>query len=129
MPELRSGARRGRPTKKQQETKQHKQVHQSPVAGEAIATRTRRRRAAAAAANNNVEEAAVVAVNDDVVVAAAEKENHIIEEENLKEAVGAEKEEIGEKQMDEFDSGARSNDKSNAGEDDTNAFVIPEQVS
>lgn len=121
MPVMRSGARRGRPTKRQSQKKQEEEK-KTPVELEAVATRTRRRRAAAAAA---VEEEPAVEVNDDVVavVAVAEKK-----EEEEEEAGGAEKEVIEEKQMEEFDGGGHSIDKAIAGEEDSNGFVIPEKV-
>ncbi|XP_061367501.1 casein kinase 1-like protein HD16 isoform X1 [Gastrolobium bilobum] len=133
MPVLRSGVRRGRAAAKQQQ--------QSPVEGEAIATRTRRRRAAAAAAatvpkNNKQQQQQQAVVNENVVVVPEKEE----ENRELDEAVrdggdvggggvgGGEKEEVGEKQMDEFDSGARSNDKANAGEDEGSTAPLPEKV-
>ncbi|XP_027344757.1 casein kinase 1-like protein HD16 [Abrus precatorius] len=125
MPVLRSGVRRGRAAAKQQQ-----QQEQSPVEGEAIATRTRRRRAAAAAAavpRNNKQQQAAAVVNENVVVLAAKEE----ENRGLEEGVGgggAEKEEVGEKEMDEYDSGGRSNDKANAGEEDANAPQVPQKV-
>ncbi|XP_057454401.1 casein kinase 1-like protein HD16 [Lotus japonicus] len=109
MPVLRSGARRGRAAAKQGERRE------SPVEGEAIATRTRRRRAAAAATNNNKPQEVVVDENV-VVVPKKEEENR----------GGAEKEVVAEKQMD--DSGGRSNDKAVAGEDESTALVIPDKV-
>ncbi|AET01488.2 putative protein kinase CK1-CK1-Pl family [Medicago truncatula] len=120
MPVMRSGARRGRPTKRQSQKKQEEEK-KTPVEVEAVATRTRRRRAAAAAA---VKEEPAVKVNDDVVavVAVAEKK------EEEEEAGGVEKEMIEEKQMEEFNRGGHSIDKANAGEEDSNGFVIPEKV-
>ncbi|GAU24738.1 hypothetical protein TSUD_355680 [Trifolium subterraneum] len=127
MPVLRGGARRGRPPKKNQQPPKEK----NPVEVEAIATRTRRRRAAAAAANDKVEEEPIAVAsgkegNENIIVAATAKG----EEENraLEEAGEAEKEEIGEKQMDGIDNGGHSNDKADAGEEESNAFVIPEKV-
>lgn len=150
MPVLRSGARGVRAAAKQQQP--------SPIEqGEAIATRTRRRRAAAAAAvlpsndanninnndnkdldntdrdNNDTQQQQPV--NENVVVAAAaaseEKEDNRNLGEGLRVAAGgggARKEEIGEKPMDQFESGGRSNDKANAGEDDGNTASLPEKV-
>ncbi|PON54342.1 Serine/threonine protein kinase [Parasponia andersonii] len=145
MPVLRNGARRGRAAKKQQQERQA-----SPIeAGEAIATRTRRRRAAAAAEEE--EEKAVVVVvpknnrnkrqqekRKEVVVVVADENVAVApvaaaEEEDQEqqafgvEAGGAEKEEVGEKQMYD-DSGARSNDKGHAGEDEGSTAPIPEKV-
>lgn len=139
MPVIRNGASRGRGAAKQQERQQ------GPAAeGEAIATRTRRRRAAAAAAavpksNNNNDEnnkckqqqqhqpEQVVVVNENVVVAAKEEENR-----GLGEGVGAggaEREEVGEKEMVGYNSGGRSNDKANAGpEDDANTPEVPQKI-
>ncbi|CAJ1951093.1 unnamed protein product [Sphenostylis stenocarpa] len=138
MPVLRNGARRGRGAAKQQARQQ------VPVAeGEAIATRTRRRRAAAAAAavpksnnnnndnNNNKQQQQhqpeqVLVVNENLVVAAKEEENR-----GLGEGVGAggaQREEVGEKEMVGNDSGGRSNDKANAGEDDANTPQVPQKI-
>ncbi|KAG8380012.1 hypothetical protein BUALT_Bualt07G0149300 [Buddleja alternifolia] len=83
----------------------------------AIATRTMRRRAAAVA---------VVAppVDDNIVAAAAAakaKEVEKREETVLEER----REEVGEKPMDEYDSGGKSPDKGNAGDDEL-ASPIPE---
>ncbi|PON88562.1 Serine/threonine protein kinase [Trema orientale] len=143
MPVLRNGARRGRAAKKQQQERQA-----SPIeAGEAIATRTRRRRAAAAAAEEKAvvvvvpknnrnkrqqekrKEVVVVVADENVAVApvAAAKEEEQEQQAFGVEAGGAEKEEVGEKQMDD-DSGARSNDKGHAGEDEGSTAPIPEKV-
>ncbi|CAK8560245.1 unnamed protein product [Lathyrus sativus] len=109
MPVVGSGARRGRPPKRQRQPQGEQQ--QSPVEEEAIANRTRRRSAAAAAVNDKVEVQAA-AVNENVDVAAVVKEGKAIEE----------------KAMDECDNGGHSNGKAEAGEEDSNALVIPEQV-
>lgn len=143
MPVLRNGARRGLAAKKQQQERQA-----SPIeAGEAIATRTRRRRAAAAAAEEKAvvvvvpknnrnkrqqekrKEVVVVVADENVAVApvAAAKEEEQEQQAFGVEAGGAEKEEVGEKQMDD-DSGARSNDKGHAGEDEGSTAPIPEKV-
>lgn len=135
MPVLRSGVRRGRAAAKQQQP--------SPIeAGEAIATRTRRRRAAAAAAapknNNNKQQEQQLQqqqpqVADEIVAVAApaakEEENRGFEEAfGGGGGVGAEKEEVGEKPMDDYDSGARSKDKVNAVEDEGSTAPLPEKV-
>ncbi|KAF3450696.1 hypothetical protein FNV43_RR06785 [Rhamnella rubrinervis] len=138
MPVLRSGVRRGRAAAKQQ------QQQPSPIeAGEAIATRTRRRRAAAAAAvpknNNNkqqeqqLQQQQQLQVADENVAVAApaakEEENRGFEEAfGGGGGGGAEKEEVGEKPMDDYDSGARSKDKINAGEDEGSTAPLPEKV-
>ncbi|XP_057735158.1 casein kinase 1-like protein HD16 [Arachis stenosperma] len=136
MPVLRSGARRGRAAakkKKQQEQQEEPQPQphqqQSPVVEEeAIATRTRRRRAAAAAAevivpknSNKRKEEALLKVNERVVVGKEE------EKKGIEVGEGADKEEVGEKQMDDFDSGGRSN-KANAGEDEGSTAPLPEKI-
>ncbi|XP_054782890.1 casein kinase 1-like protein HD16 [Prosopis cineraria] len=143
MPVLRSGVRRGRIAAKQQQEKQPNPIEE----GEAIATRTRRRRAAAAAKDNKQlkqqqKQVVVDAVNDNVVVPAKEEEA----KRGLDEALlrigttgggasggvvgdcGEEKEEIEEKKMGDQDSGARSNDKANVGEDEGNTAPVPERV-
>ncbi|KAL4355678.1 hypothetical protein AHAS_Ahas09G0010700 [Arachis hypogaea] len=136
MPVLRSGARRGRAAakkKKQQEQQEEPQPQphqqQSPVVEEeAIATRTRRRRAAAAAAevivpknSNKRKEEALLKVNERVVVGKEE------EKKGIEVGEGADKEEVGEKQLDDFDSGGRSN-KANAGEDEGSTAPLPEKI-
>ncbi|KAK6268099.1 hypothetical protein QUC31_012259 [Theobroma cacao] len=152
MPVLRSGARRGRAAAPKQ---QQQQQQPNPIEeGEAIATRTRRRRkaaeeaAAAAAApvpknnnnnNNNNDDKnknkkqRVQGINEKLAVAAAGAAAVKVEEKNnnnrvLEEGERAEKEEVGEKAMDEFDSGGRSNDKGNAGEDEGGTAPLPEKV-
>ncbi|XP_031254837.1 casein kinase 1-like protein HD16 [Pistacia vera] len=131
MPVLRSGVRRGRAAAaaKAEETAEDRREGNRNIvegSGEAIATRTRRRRAAAAAAvplpvgvpksnNNNKEK---VKVDEKVVVVAEVKEVEKAEEE------------VGEKNMDEFDSGGRSNDKAVAGgEDEGSTAPLPEKIS
>ncbi|XP_022715026.1 casein kinase 1-like protein HD16 isoform X2 [Durio zibethinus] len=150
MPVLRSGARRGRAAAPKQ---RQQQQQPNPIeAGEAIATRTRRRRRAAEAAaaaavaapvtnNNNgdnenkntkqreqgVDEKLTLAAAG----AAAVKENENNNNNNnrvLEEGARAEKEEVGEKPMDEFGSGGRSNDKGKAGEDKGSPAPLPEKV-
>ncbi|XP_047177387.1 casein kinase 1-like protein HD16 [Vigna umbellata] len=138
MPVLRNGANRGRGAAKQQE-----RLQSPAVEGEAIATRTRRRRAAAAAAavpktNNNNDNnkhkqqqqhppVQVVVVNEQVVVSAKEEENRGLGE--GVGAAGAEREEVGEKEMVGHVSGGRSNDKANAGgEDDANTPEVPQKI-
>lgn len=125
MPVLRSGARRGRAAAKQQ------QPSPNPIeVEEAIATRTRRRRAAAAAANyknNNKQQLHQRGVDENVVL----PETEVREKDNLgleEGGGGAEKEEVGEKQMDDHDSGGRSNDKVHAGEDEGSTAPLPEKV-
>ncbi|KAK3219961.1 hypothetical protein Dsin_013931 [Dipteronia sinensis] len=139
MPELRSGVRRGRAAaaaarKAEQQEERVADPDRSPiavvaaaVAGEAIATRTRRRRAAAAAAvavpvpvvptgNNNNK--AVVKFNEKLVG------------EKVKEAEAEKAEGVGEKNMDEFNSGGRSNDKAKAGgDDDGSTAPLPEKIT
>ncbi|KAK2654667.1 hypothetical protein Ddye_014523 [Dipteronia dyeriana] len=137
MPELRSGVRRGRAAaaaarKAEQKEERVAEPDRSPiaageaaVAGEAIATRTRRRRAAAAAAvavrvpvvptGNNK---AVVKVNEKLVAG------------KIKEAEAEKAEGVGEKNMDEFNSGGRSNDKAKAGgDDDGSTAPLPEKIT
>ncbi|GLU14440.1 hypothetical protein SLE2022_310100 [Rubroshorea leprosula] len=141
MSELRSGVRGGRAAAKKKQ-----QQHQQPnpiEAGEAIATRTRRRQAAAAAAaavvpvpknnegNRNEEnkKQPQQAVGEKLEVPAAAG---ALNEENrknnkvLEEGVRREKEEVGERHMDEFDSGGK--DKVNAGEDEGSTAPLPERV-
>ncbi|XP_054781385.1 casein kinase 1-like protein HD16 [Prosopis cineraria] len=130
MPVLRGGVRRGRAAAKKQQQQQD-----SPLIGEgeAIATRTRGRRAAAAAAAEpkaNKQQKQVV-VDEKVAVPVKEGEIKGLDDGvRVGEAAagGAQREEVGEKQMDDYDSGARSNDKGNAGEDEGSTAPLPEKV-
>ncbi|GMI77984.1 MUT9P-LIKE-KINASE 3, Arabidopsis EL1-like 1, Photoregulatory Protein Kinase 4 [Hibiscus trionum] len=149
MPAQRKGARRGRgaaPKRQQQQQQQPNPIE----AGEAIATRTRRRRRAAEAAavaeveapvtnNNNSDgenknkKQRVQGDNEKLAVAAAgdEKNNNDNNNNNrvLVQREGVEKEEVGDKAMDDFGGGGRqSNDKGNAGEDEGCTAPIPEKV-
>ncbi|XP_020533916.1 casein kinase 1-like protein HD16 isoform X2 [Jatropha curcas] len=143
-PGLRSGARRGRGAAA-------KQQPNPTEAGEAIATRTRRRRAAAAAAgaapknnntNNNNDKDQQQPVDENLVAvavaaaaAAANKENRGLVVGGVGiagvSAVGGEaekEEEVGEKPMDDYDSGGKSHGKVNAGEDEGSTAPLPEKV-
>ncbi|KAG6575511.1 Casein kinase 1-like protein HD16, partial [Cucurbita argyrosperma subsp. sororia] len=145
MPVLRSGVRRGR-------AKQKIDVL-SPIEpqGEAIATRTRRRKAAAAVKvvpNNNEKplqegnDQLQPPVNDKVAaVVATPEENRVSKEafgvrggdefgiaEIGDAAGGAKKEEAGEKKMDDHDSGAGSNDKAHAVEEEGSTAPLPEKI-
>ncbi|PKI71015.1 hypothetical protein CRG98_008596, partial [Punica granatum] len=126
MPVLRSGSRRGRGGA----AAAGKQQLNPSEAGGAIATRTRRRRAAAAAAavaepvdNGQRRGKAVDEVGVAVAAANKEVENNI----NLNRLLAG-KEEVAEKPMDGFDSGARSADKAPAGEDEGSTGPLPERV-
>ncbi|KAJ1388745.1 Serine/threonine-protein kinase, active site [Sesbania bispinosa] len=77
-----------------------------------------------AAAKKEEQSPPAAAVNENLVAPPKKEEKN----RGLEEAGGAEKEEVGEKQMDDIDSGGRSNDKANAGEDDGNACSLPEKV-
>ncbi|KAF7843396.1 casein kinase 1-like protein HD16 [Senna tora] len=132
MPVLRSGVRRGRAAVK----KQRREPLDKVLIGEeeGIATRTRRRRAAAAAAAvPKTNEQRKQVVDENVAVPAKEEEQKSLDEavrvgEGEAAAGGAEREEVGEKQMDDYGSGGRSNDKGNAGEDEGSTAPIPEKV-
>ncbi|XWS11983.1 hypothetical protein CRYUN_Cryun37aG0051600 [Craigia yunnanensis] len=146
MPELRRGARRGRTAA----SKPHQQQPNPIEEGEAIATRTRRRRKAEEAAadeavaaqvtnNNNGDDEnknkkqRLEGVNEKLAAAAAGEAAVKEEESNnnrvLQVGERAEKEEVGEKRMDEFHSGGRrSNDKGSAGEDGGSTAPLPEKV-
>ncbi|KAF7814226.1 casein kinase 1-like protein HD16 [Senna tora] len=129
MPVLRSGVRRGRPAAKQKEEKQQLNPIQE---GEAIATRTRRRRAAAAALaagtkDNEQQPQQQVVINDNLVAPAGLDEACPVGTAgDVGVDCGAEEEEIGEKQMDDNDSGP--NDKANVGEDEGSTAPVPEKV-
>lgn len=136
MPVLRGGARRGRRPKQQQQQPQPQPQpntnnnDQSPIEGEAIAARTRRRRAAAAAA------AATLPVDENVgrippaAAAAAAAEGRAVEKEVKEEAIRAKRrEEVGDKPMDDYDSGAKSPERGHAADDDGSAAPLPEKVS
>ncbi|KAJ9190247.1 hypothetical protein P3X46_001471 [Hevea brasiliensis] len=147
MPVLRSGARRGRGAA----TAATKQQTNPTEAVEAIATRTRRRRAEAAAAgaapknnntNNNNEKDQQQPVDENIVAVAAVAAGAVAvnqgENRGLEGGVGvagvgvigggAEKEEVGEKPMDDYDGGGKSNEKANAGEDEGSTAPLPEKV-
>ncbi|XP_073140299.1 casein kinase 1-like protein HD16 isoform X2 [Henckelia pumila] len=132
MPVLRSGVRRGRRGKQQQQQPPHNDINQNPdkdiipVVEEnaAIATRTRRRRAEAAAAV-----AVAEPVDDKVVAAVAAVEVREVEEQGERVLEQPERiEEVGEKLMDDYGSGGKSPDKGNAGDDELAATPIPERV-
>ncbi|XP_073299305.1 casein kinase 1-like protein HD16 [Primulina huaijiensis] len=132
MPVLRSGVRRGRRGKQQQQQPPHNDINQNPnkdivpVVEEnaAIATRTRRRRAEAAAAV-----AVAEPVDDKVVAAVAAVEVREVEEQGERVLEQPERiEEVGEKPMDDYGSGGKSPDKGNAGDDELAATPIPERV-
>ncbi|XP_023514196.1 casein kinase 1-like protein HD16 isoform X2 [Cucurbita pepo subsp. pepo] len=140
MPLLRSGVRRGR-------AKQQKDVL-CPIEpeGEAIATRTRRRSKAAAAVEvlPNINEKRLQEgsnqqpppVNDTVAAAVANPEEHRVPKGGFEFGVGevggaaggAKKEEIGDKKMDDHDSGAGSNDKAHAVEEEGSTAPLPEKI-
>lgn len=126
MPVPRGGARRGRGAKQQQQQPNSN----NPIEVEAaIATRTRRRRAAAAGGDTPKNNDAQV-VNENIVAAVAPAVVRVAPAEvrGLAEAPRGkeEKEEVGEKAMD--DSGGRSGDKGHAGEDEGITAPLPEKV-
>ncbi|CAK9153506.1 unnamed protein product [Ilex paraguariensis] len=126
MPVLRSGVRRGRAAKQQPNLN----PSQNPIEGEAIATRTRRRRAAAAAAVQDTDNNQAIDENE-VVAGAPVAEVRQVEERILEEPVGVgggEPEEVAEKPMDDYGSGARSADKVHAGEDEGSTAPLPEKL-
>lgn len=82
----------------------------------AIATRTRRRRAAAAVA---------APVDANIVAAVPAPEVKVVEDK--KRVVEEKREEVGEKAMDEFDSGGKSPEKGNGADDELSA-PVPEKV-
>ncbi|XP_059640964.1 casein kinase 1-like protein HD16 isoform X2 [Cornus florida] len=120
MPVLRSGVRRGRAAKQQPNP------NPNPIEGEAIATRTRRRRAAAEVPGNDQP------VDENVVAAAVAAEARQVEDRVLEEPVrvggGIQGEEVGDKPMDDYNSGARSAEKAHAGEDEGSTAPLPERV-
>lgn len=135
MPVRRSGARRGRAAQAV--------TRQGPVdAGGAIATRTRRRRAVAAAAVavpvGNELEPEEKAVDENLAAEAVEAEEgkakegegyRVILELGLGVSPPAlQKEVVGEKPMDDFDSGAGCSNKGHAGEDEGSTAPLPEKV-
>ncbi|XP_039026067.1 casein kinase 1-like protein HD16 [Hibiscus syriacus] len=152
MPVRRNGARKGRAATPKRRQQQQQQQQPNPIeVVEAIATRTRRRRRAAEAAAAEVEAPVINNNNGDggnknkkqraqggnnklaVAAAVGEEENNNINNNNnnrvLVERERVEKEEIGDKAMDEFNNGGRrSNDKGNAGEDEGSTAPIPEKV-
>ncbi|XP_057773130.1 casein kinase 1-like protein HD16 isoform X2 [Salvia miltiorrhiza] len=135
MPVLRGGVRRGRRGNQKQDqplpdkdgdnvgknqNQDNKRSRQPAEENAAIATRTRRRRAAAAAVAAPVDDKIVT-----VVEAAAAPEVKEVEED--KRVSEEEREEVGEKSMDEYDSGGKSPDKANGADDDLPS-PLPEKV-
>nr|XP_027125659.1 casein kinase 1-like protein HD16 isoform X1 [Coffea arabica] len=135
MPVLRSGVRRGRRRKQQEQEaaeeegqraqQQQQQQVNNQVEDEGIATRTRGRRAAAAAAEAAA--AAAVAVDENLAAAAAPAaEVRGVEEEAVP---GEGREEGGDKaNMDDYNSGGKSNDKGHAADDEGTLAPLPERV-
>lgn len=134
MPVLRSGVRRGRRRKQQEQeapeeegqgAQQQQQQVNKQVEEEGIATRTRGRRAAAAAAEAAA--AAAVAVDENLAAAAAPTaEVRGVEEEAVP---GEGREEGGDKaNMDDYNSGGKSNDKGHAADDEGTLAPLPERV-
>ncbi|KAF8407093.1 hypothetical protein HHK36_006218 [Tetracentron sinense] len=113
MPELRSGVRRGRATK--------------PIAieEERVISRTRRRRTAK---NNQQIGENIVRVSVPTPLLQVEEEERVVEEVGVGEMVGVDKEEVGEKQMEDHDSGGRSIDKAPGAEDEGSTVPLPEKV-
>lgn len=134
MPVLRSGVRRGRRRKQQeqeaageegQRVQQQQQQVNHQLEEEGIATRTRGRRAAAKAAEAAA--AAAVAVDENLAEAAAPAaEVRGVEE----EAVPGEGKEVGgdKANMDDYNSGGKSNDKGHAADDEGTLAPLPERV-
>lgn len=116
---LRGGARRGRRGKVNQQNTNNLDNKNQAVEG-TIATRTRRRIAAAAAVEAPVDEK----TNIIGAVAAGVAEVRVVEEERV---VLDKKEDIRENPMDEYDSGGKSPEKGNAGDDDLPS-PLPEKV-
>lgn len=113
MPELRSGPRRGRA--------QPNPVVQSERRG---ATGAARRRRPATRGRQAAEEIVVVEPKEEVGLPEGVGEIGALgggEEEN--------QEEVGERRMDEFDSGGKSADKLAGGEDEGSTAPLPEKVS
>lgn len=135
MPVRRSGARKGRAAQALNRRK-------PADAGGAIATRTRRRRAVAAETVagpvDNELAREEKAVDGNVVAESAEAEEgkgqeaegcRVILEEGLRVSPPAlQKEGVGEKPMDDFDSGAGRSNKGPAGEDEGSTAPLPEKV-
>ncbi|KAI6671881.1 hypothetical protein NL676_006766 [Syzygium grande] len=125
MPVLRGGVSKGRAAENQQNFE----------ADEGIATRTRRRRAAAAAAavaqpkKNTRQAKGAAAENLATAVAEEEGQHNRLLEVGLRTAGGGEeKEEVGEKPMDEFNSRGRSAGKAHAAEEEGSTAPLPEKV-
>lgn len=125
MPVLRSGVRRGR-KRKEDENKvpEHPNIQ---IEEQGIATRTRRRRAAAAVAVA-VAEVAPVAADENLVVAVAAApvvEAKKVEEESV---AGKEGEEKADTPMDDYESADKSHDKGHAADDEGINGPLPEKV-
>ncbi|KAF8393432.1 hypothetical protein HHK36_021676 [Tetracentron sinense] len=109
MPELRSGVRRGRA------------AQAIPIEGERVIPRARRRRTAK---NNQPIDENIVRVSVPTASLQAQEEERVVEE----AGVGGDKEEVGEKNMDDKDSGGRSIDKALGAEDEGSTAPLPEKV-
>ncbi|XP_043720209.1 casein kinase 1-like protein HD16 isoform X2 [Telopea speciosissima] len=121
MPELRSGVRRGRA------------AQPNPIGGERLITKTRKRRTAKnkQPIDENIVRGCVPTTSQQ-----AKEEKKTLEEGGVGGGawadfgglVGASKEEVGEKKMEDYDSGARSADKAPGAEDEGSTAPLPEKV-
>lgn len=132
MPQLRSGVRRGRKPIAAIEPEENNNVNDNRrVTRRTTVARTTRQRGAAGnrvggrkKKNTDNEEKEVVPVADEKAVrrtASGEVDKGKKEVEK--------KEEVGEKQMDEYDSAGQSGDKGLAAEDEGSTAPLPERVS
>nr|DAD48859.1 TPA_asm: hypothetical protein HUJ06_018796 [Nelumbo nucifera] len=121
MPELRSGVRRGRA------------AQPNPIGGEGVIAKGRKRRTAK---NKQAIDKNIVKASVPTASLQAKEEGKVLEEGGVARGlagdlgglVGAKEEEVGEKQMDDFDSGARSADKAPGAEDEASTAPLPEKV-
>ncbi|OVA20234.1 Protein kinase domain [Macleaya cordata] len=116
MPELRSGVRRGRAAAASAAAKEN------PIQVEKkVTARTRRRRTA-----KNTQQP----IDENIVRDSVPSKSLQVKEEEIRvlEGVGEEEEEVGEKQMEDYDSAGRSGDKNPAAEDEGSTAPIPEKV-
>ncbi|XP_010249521.1 PREDICTED: casein kinase 1-like protein HD16 isoform X1 [Nelumbo nucifera] len=122
MPELRSGVRRGRAA-----------AQPNAIGGEKVIPKTRKRRTAK---NKQPIDENIVKGTVPSPSLQAKEEEKVLEEGGVAGGVGgdlvglvrAEEEGVGEKQMDDYDSGARSADKAPGAEDEGSTAPLPEKV-
>ncbi|XP_042498035.1 casein kinase 1-like protein HD16 isoform X2 [Macadamia integrifolia] len=113
MLELRSGVRRGRA------------AQPKPIGDEKVITKTRRRRTTK---NKQPVDENILKGSVPTTSQKAKEEARILKEGGVGRGVGVGGEEVGEKKMDDYDSGGRSADKAPGAEDEGSTAPLPEKV-